>query len=533
VSTTIDELLVAVKIDLRNNKAVLLSLKEVEKQFFGVTKAAEKTDKAVSKVGTNNGLKKQASNALQMLSQVNHTNNGLHAMHTILTKIGSTGPLIAGIAAAFAAMGAYKLSEQVAGLEKLRVQQDFLFSDTPTGGAGMRERAGVEGLKFGMSINDLTDAITSFKLQSIDINEKFLPAMMAGAESQGRTLKSVALMVDDALSGQGRRLKEYGITQKTGPEGYTFRKHGMETQTFGKEDRAGIIDYLGRAFEQQYGGLARATSETISADMQRVQNALTEDTTSVWKTFAKGATDPIFESWNGIAEKLTAWTKDPAVQEGIKNIGRGVGEGILLVARLVEFIGMAIGKLTPLFDFIMTTLGVIFDIFETGLDFLTRMLNNGFADAVKAWDTWGEVIWLGFELIALKFTNAVLDLIEQFVPGMDNARAMLTEFFIWLDEKWVAASLWVSNFMDSLESAILRVELIIIEGIEDAFTTAIDWLKDKASFFSSTAAIPEMTGGRGGGVVNNTNVQASYNINAPSVESGMMSSRVNTSYLYG
>lgn len=529
--TLIDSLMVAVRISVDGAKQAVLSLGEVEAKFFKVAKSANVADSAINKVGKNASLRAQTGNALQLLSQVNHTNNALHAMHAILTKIGGTGPLIAGIGAAFAGIASYRLSEKIAELEKLSVQQDFLFSDTPTGGTGMRERASEQAQKFGMSINDLTDAVTSFKLQSININEKFLPAMMAGAEAQGRTLKSVALMVDDALSGQGRRLKEYGITQKTTDTGYTFRKHGMKEETFGKEDREGIIDYLGRAFEQQYGGLARATAETTSAEMQRVKNALAEDTTSVWKTFARGAVDPIYEAWHALSVDIVAWTKDPAVQEALFNIGRAIGEAILLVARLTQSIGVVIDKLMPAFDFIMTALGVVFDVFEAGVNTLNEALTGGFTAAAEAWKEWSEVIWLGLQLLGFKFANSVLDLVDEFVPGIDEARAALTDFFMWFDEKWTEANRWIDNFLANIKLAIMNVELAIIDGVEEAFTTALDWLKDKVNFFSSS--VPVMTGGRGGGVVNNTNVNASYSINTPNVEAGMASARINTSYLYG
>jgi len=577
MSTTIDELLVSVRVALTGNRAAILSLRELERQFRNTTQAAQRTDGAITNIGRNGGLQHQAGQALQLLNQVGHTNSGLHIMHTLLSKIGGLGPTLAVVAGAIAGMAAFKLSEEVAELEKKRVQQDFLFSDTPTGGPGMRKRADELGQEFGRSVDGLTDAITSFKLQSIDINEKFLPAMMAGAESQGRTLKSVALMVDDALAGQGKRLKEYGISQLTGPNGYTFRKFGMKTQTFGKEDREGMIDYLGKAFEQQYGGLAKAAADTISGDMTRVRNSLVEGSTSLWKTFAKGATDPIYDAWHNIANRISEWLKDPSVQAALVNIGRGIGEAIYLIGKAVELIGVVIGKLTPVLDVLFTALGILWDIFGGGIKYITALLTGQFAESVKIWDEWGETIYLSLQLIVLKFVNGVLDLIELWVPGMDEAREATTNFFVWLSEgfggatgdiddmftefkratlaaevefmqwiegllgqfftlletKWNEAGAFVSSTIDNIEESVTSLLVGFSNGITGVFTDIITWLKDAFSFFTDTSNIPVMTGGRGGGVVSNTNVNANYSITAPTVEAGMASARINTSYLYG
>ena len=529
MSKLIDELLVAVKVDLKGNRATLMSLKDIERQFFNTGKAAEKTDKAISRVDKNNGLKEQVGNAAQLLSQVTHTNNALHAMHTVLAKIGKTGTALKAVALVLGSFGAYKLSEQVGKYEQQQRLTDFTFgerSDT------VRRQATDTAREFGTNEIDLLEGYRQMTKKGVGGSMQDVLLLQEAAKLENRTLASAVEAIADAQMGEFKRLKEYGIKGSTPRGGSEYRLLDAATggvRMVDKNDPQEVRRVVMEMVGMKYGGALEATKETIPAKMQNVRGALWEGNESVWAQFAKGATDPIFEAWKDMSDDIISWIKEPEVQQAIYNIGRAVGEGVLMLGRLAQLLGLVLDKLRPVADFIMTTLGVIFDVAETGLNTLTAALTGDFEKASKAWAEWSEVIWLGLQLVVLKATNAFFDLIDAFVPGMEEARAFTTEFFLYMASKWEESKGWVTSAFDWVLEKWTEFKDYIATGFDNLIQALINKLSAPASWVNSLIGAP--TGGSN--AVPQTQVNATYNINGYSANGALAAARVNSQYLYG
>lgn len=522
---TIEELLVAVRVDLKNNKAVLMSLADIEKKFFGTAEAAKKTDSTISNIGKNQGLKHQAANAAQLLSQVTHTNNGLHTMHALLSKIGGTGPVAGAVGFIMAAVGGYKMSEAVGKFEAFQRMIDFTFGDRAD---QVRTQATDTAREYGTNELDLIEGYRQMTKKGVGGSMQDVLLLQEAAKLEQRTLASAVEAIADAQVGEFKRLKEYGIkgSSPRGSDSYRLLNAATgEIEMVKRDDPTAIRQVVMAMLTEKYGGALEATKETIPAKMQNVKGALWEGNESVWAMIAQGATDPIYEAWQDMSEDLIAWIKDPEVQSALKNIGRGLGEGILLIARVVQLIGVAVDKLMPVFDFIGTSLGVFFDVAEAGFNTLGATLSGDWDKAVAAWTEWGEVIWLGLQLLALKAVNSFLDLIEAFVPGMEEARAMATDMFEWLAESWDNSKDWVTSAFDWMHEKWNEFTSWLgglVDTVLEKLRAASDFFNVKMFDWAKPEAAPS-----------GPQVNATYNINGYNPQAALAAARVNTAYLYG
>ena len=525
---TIEELLVSINIDLRNGKATQLTLAEVEKKFFGVASAAEKADKHITTIGANTGLKNQVAHTTQFLAQITHTNSALHAMHLMLTKLGGLGTLGSIVGVGLAGIGAYKLSEKVGEYEQAQRLTDFTFGEKSD---QVRREATDTAREFGTNEIDLLEGYRQMTKKGVGGSMKDVLVLQEAAKLEKRTLASAVEAIADAQVGEFKRLKEYGIKGSSPRGGKDYRLLNAATgdvQTVAKDDPQAVREVVMAMITEKYGGALEATKETIPAKMQNVKGALWQGNESVWSNFAKGAVDPIYEAWKDMSEDLIAWIKQPEVQQAIQNIGRAVGEVVLLIARIVQFVSTFVASMMPFFDFAATTLGIIFDIFETGLNTLNVAMTGSFQETVNAWNEWGEVIWLGLELILLSFTNAVLDVLGQLIPGFDGIMLHVADFFESMGGYWETAKDWVSSFIDFIIASFNDVASTVLDGFINSLTGMANVLRnlvglgDMNSAQSPMAQAPNQT----------TSVNATYNIQSSTVSDGLAASRLNTNYLY-